>query len=73
MCWGQYDNSPEGKLQKQLKGAIAEYEREKIRERSVRGKRGKAKAGFYIANGAPPYGYCPRPKSLTVIAPVWAE
>ena len=54
---GQYDNTPEGRLQKQLKGAIAEYEREKIRERSVRGKRGKAKAGFYIANGAPPYGY----------------
>lgn len=54
---GQYDNNPEGKLQKQLRGAIAEYEREKIRERAMRGKRGKAKAGFYIAQGHPPYGY----------------
>ena len=54
---GQYDNSPEGKLQKQLRGAIAEYEREKIRERVMRGKRGKAKAGIYIALGHPPYGY----------------
>jgi site-specific DNA recombinase len=34
---GQYDNTPEGRLQKQIKGAIAEYERAKIEERLKRG------------------------------------
>lgn len=54
---GQYDNSPEGNFQKQIRSAVAEYEREKIRERSIRGRRQMAKAGFYVPHGAPPYGY----------------
>jgi len=54
---GQYDDTPEGQLQKQIKAAIAEYEREKVKERSVRGKLGKARAGYVVGNGLPPYGY----------------
>lgn len=54
---GQYDNTPEGNFQKQIRSAVAEYEREKIRERSIRGRRQMAKAGLYVPHGAPPYGY----------------
>jgi len=54
---GQYDNTPEGRLQKQIKGAIAEYERAKIEERLKRGLRGKARAGYVIVGHNRPYGY----------------
>ena len=35
---GQYEDSDEGRLQKQFRGIIAEYEKNKIMERSKRGK-----------------------------------
>lgn len=54
---GQYEDSDEGRLQKQIKGVIAEYEKAKILERSKRGKRGKAKSGFVLTGARPPYGY----------------
>lgn len=54
---GQYDNTDEGRLQKQIRASIAEYEKAKIIERSKRGKRGKAKSGFVIVGSRPPYGY----------------
>ena len=54
---GQYDNSDEGRLQKQIRASIAEYEKAKILERSKRGKRGKAQSGFVIVGSRPPYGY----------------
>ena len=54
---GQYADTDEGRLQKQIKGAIAEYEKAKIIERSKRGKRGKAKNGFVNVAARPPYGY----------------
>ena len=54
---GQYEDSDEGRLQKQFRGILAEYEKNKIMERSKRGKRGKAKSGFVIAGSRPPYGY----------------
>ena len=54
---GQYEDTDEGRLQKQIKGVIAEYERAKILERSKRGKRGKAKSGFVLTGARPPYGY----------------
>jgi len=53
----QYDDSDEGRLQKQIRGVIAEYEKAKIMERSKRGKRGKAKSGFVLTGARPPYGY----------------
>lgn len=54
---GQYENNDEGRLQKQIRASIAEYEKAKILERSKRGKRGKAKSGFVVAGSRPPYGY----------------
>jgi site-specific DNA recombinase len=54
---GQYENTDEGRLQKQIRASIAEYEKAKILERSKRGKRGKAKSGFVIAGSRPPFGY----------------
>lgn len=54
---GQYDDSDEGRLQKQIRASIAEYEKAKILERSKRGKRGKAMSGFVLVGARPPYGY----------------
>lgn len=54
---GQYADTDEGRLQKQIRGAIAEYEKAKIVERSKRGKRGKAQSGFVVTGARPPYGY----------------
>lgn len=54
---GQYENTDEGRLQKQIRASIAEYERAKILERSKRGKRGKALSGFVLVGARAPYGY----------------
>jgi len=54
---GQYDDSDEGRLQKQIRASIAEYEKAKIIERMKRGKRGKAQSGYVIVATRPPYGY----------------
>lgn len=51
-----FEDSPEGRLFFQMVGAISEYERAKIRERSMRGKRGKMKAGG-IPIRVEPYGF----------------
>jgi site-specific DNA recombinase len=50
------DDTPEGKMFFNLKGVFAEYEKEKIRERTLRGRRQKARQG-YIVGGRTPYGY----------------
>lgn len=57
---GQYDDSDEGRLQKQIRASIAEYEKAKILERSKRGKRGKAQSGYVCVGARPPYGYTVR-------------
>ena len=54
---GEYPETPEGDLNKAIKSAIASYERTKISERMVRGRRREAKRGSIIAHGRPPYGY----------------
>ena len=56
---GQYDDSDEGRLQKQIRSSIAEYEKAKILERSKRGKRGKAKSGLLN---------CRRPAALWIFS-----
>jgi site-specific DNA recombinase len=53
----EYPDTPEGRLNKHIKATIAEYNREKIRERSKRGRRLKAKAGHVMGHGRAPYGY----------------
>jgi site-specific DNA recombinase len=54
---GQYADTDEGRLQKQIRASIAEYEKAKILERSKRGKRGMAQSGFVLVAARPPYGY----------------
>jgi site-specific DNA recombinase len=54
---GDYDNTPEGDLQKHVKAAIAEYERAKITERMRRGRRQMVRAGNVLVHGQAPYGY----------------
>ena len=54
---GEYAQTPEGQLSKQIRAVIAEYEREKIRERSMRGRRQSVKSGNVLTHGRPPFGY----------------
>lgn len=50
-------SSPEDELFFQIKGAFAQYERAKIRQRSQIGKYGKARKGKMVTCSRPPYGY----------------
>jgi site-specific DNA recombinase len=50
------EKTPEGHMFLQFKGVIAEYEKEKIKERTLRGRREKARQG-YIVGGARAFGY----------------
>lgn len=52
----RFDSSPEGQMNYQMKGVFAEYERAKIRERTMRGKRAKLRAGKAICDSHI-YGY----------------
>ncbi len=54
---GDYPDTPEGRLNKHIRATIAEFEREKVIERMVRGRRNKVKAGNVMVHGLPPYGY----------------
>lgn len=51
-----YEKTAEGRLFYQLRGAVAEFEKAKILERTTRGKRRKLQEGGR-SNGAAPYGY----------------
>jgi site-specific DNA recombinase len=53
---GNYEDSAEGEVRKDLDATFAKWENAKRVERSNRGKRGKAEAGKFVA-GRPPYGY----------------
>lgn len=50
------EDSPEGRMFFNLKGVFAEYEREKIKDRTTRGRLQKAREGF-IVGGRRPFGY----------------
>ncbi|MCX6029434.1 MAG: recombinase family protein [Chloroflexi bacterium] len=54
---GEYPDTPEGNLMKNVKASIAEYERLKITERMERGKQLKIKAGSVMVGKRPPFGY----------------
>ena len=54
---GDYPDTPEGKLNKTIRAAVAEFERELIRERMRRGRRSSVKSGNILVHGQPPYGY----------------
>lgn len=53
----ELDSTPEGKLMQSVRGYVAEVERQKIRERCVRGKRQKALSGRVVRSGTDLYGY----------------
>lgn len=53
---GDYDASPEGRLFFSIRGAISAFEKAKIRERTLRGKRSKALSGKLVFNDDI-YGY----------------
>lgn len=54
---GEYPDTPEGNLMKNVRATVAEYEREKIKERMNRGRLQKVKAGSVMTHGRAPYGY----------------
>jgi site-specific DNA recombinase len=49
--------SPEDRMFFNMRGLVAEYEREKIRERTIRGSREKARQGKVVSAGAIPFGF----------------
>lgn len=49
--------SPEDKMFFNMRGLIAEYEREKIRERTIRGSREKARQGKVVNSASASFGY----------------
>ena len=53
---GDYDDSPEGEVRKDLDATFAKWENAKRVERCNRGKKGKARDGKFVA-GRAPYGY----------------
>jgi len=54
---GAAESTAEGRLSENMHAVIAEYEREKIHERTRRGMIQKAKRGKMVLSGHVPYGY----------------
>src|ERR1051325_10845654 len=48
---GEYDDTPEGGLMKNIRATVAEYERLKIAERNTRGRIRKVKTGSVMTHG----------------------
>jgi site-specific DNA recombinase len=68
-----FEATSEGELMYKFQGIVAEYEKEKIKERTMRGKRGKASKGLVISD-AKPFGYLfDREKSTYIINETEAE
>jgi site-specific DNA recombinase len=53
----EFDRSADGQFLRHAIGFMAEKEREKILERTMRGKRARAKRGLIMGTGIPKYGY----------------
>jgi len=58
--------SPEDRMFFNMRGLVAEYEREKIRERTIRGSREKARQGKVVSAGAIPFGFCYNKEKATL-------
>ncbi|MEL7636106.1 MULTISPECIES: recombinase family protein [Sporomusa] len=61
-----YDQSADGKFMFGIRGLLAELEKEKIKERTMRGKRGKAAKGLVISD-TKPFGYTFDPQKSTYV------
>jgi site-specific DNA recombinase len=69
---GNYDESPEGEVRKDLDSTFAKWENAKRVERSNRGKKRKAEMGKWVA-GVPPYGYKIDPDAFGGLVPYEPE
>jgi DNA invertase Pin-like site-specific DNA recombinase len=49
--------TPEGTMLRNMLHSFAEYDREKIKSKTARGRRRKAEEGKYVGTGPVPYGY----------------
>jgi site-specific DNA recombinase len=58
-CTLRGGDTAEDRLFRNMKGAFAEYDREKIAFRLARGRRAKAERGQFVGIGQLPYGYLP--------------
>lgn len=54
---GELKDTPEDRFTDNIEAAVAEYERERIRERTMRGTKGKVESGKVPGGGLPKYGY----------------
>jgi site-specific DNA recombinase len=54
---GEYSDTPEGNFMRHIRATVAEYEREKINERIIRGRYSKVKAGSVFVSRNAPFGY----------------
>lgn len=52
-----FPDTPEGRLNKNLRAMLAEYEREKIAQRMIRGRRRRAEEGNVFPGEFAPFGY----------------
>lgn len=52
----RFENTPEGQLQKTILVGFAQFERDKIRMRSIRGREQRAQSGYVIPTGSASYG-----------------
>lgn len=69
----KFEDTPEGQMSYQMKGVFAEYERAKIRERTMRGKKAKLRAGKAVTDSHI-YGYdFDKENSCYTINPAEAE
>lgn len=67
---GEYPDTPEGQLSKNIRAVIAEFEREKINQRMTRGRRNVVKKGKVMLHSAPPpYGYRVKDGMLVIYEP----
>ncbi|MDI6709715.1 MAG: recombinase family protein [Thermoanaerobacterales bacterium] len=62
----EWRNTPEGQLFYAIRGAVAQYEKEKIRERTMAGRIQKARAGR-MPQAHRPYGYAYDPEAATLV------
>lgn len=76
-----FQQTPEGQLFYQIRGAFADFEREKIKERTMRGKRGKMRQGKILGSYRA-YGYIMNkqegrlevdPKTAPIVQRIFAE
>jgi site-specific DNA recombinase len=49
--------TPEGTMLRNMLHSFAEYDRERIKSKTARGRRQKAEQGIYVGTGPVPYGY----------------